>query len=154
MTVCVRAEDVSAEINSRLSTISVTNGFETNIGAKLTRGKRRLPAEDEVPCCNFIEGGDDVADTSGRTQTALVKVVQTYVIDAFDVCDPDNPNDKAHAMIRDIKKVLFKGGRTFDGKVAEVVYKGRDIGARPDGVAIVQARVMIEVSFVEDLANP
>lgn len=83
-----------------------------------------------------------------------MKVEQSYVIDSFDVCDPDNPNDKAHAMIRDVKKALFKDGRTLGGVVVALNYKGRDMGARPDGVAMVQSRVMISVEFAEDLANP
>jgi hypothetical protein len=154
MTVFVKAADVAIEITSRLAGILVANGHESDIGSTVHRGKRKLPMEDEVPCCILIEGADEIEDTAGRSQTALVKVRQTYYIDAFSACDPDNPNDAAHAMIRDIKRVLFKGGRTFDGKVAEVSYLGRDIGPRPDGVALVQARVMIDVSFAEDLANP
>lgn len=154
MTVYVKSADVSAEIDARIESITTANGAETNIGTNVFRGKRKLPGEDDVPCVIIIEGADEIEDSAGRSQTALVKVRQSYVIDAFDVCDPDNPNDKAHAMIRDIKRVLFKDGRTFGGKVAEVTYTGRDIGPRPDGVALVQARVMIDVSFAEDLANP
>lgn len=154
MTSYVKSEDVSKEIDTRLGAILLTNGAETNIGQSVRRGKRKLPAEDEVPCCVLIEGDDDVEDTAGRTQTALVKVRQSYVIDAFDRCDPDNPNDKGHAMIRDIKRALFRDGRNFGGKVVEVKYMGRDIGPRPDGVAIVMVRLMIDVSFAEDLANP
>lgn len=154
MTVFVRAADVAAEIVARIQTITVALGAETNIGANVLQGKRKLPADDEVPCAILIEGEDSVDEAAGRTQSALVKVTQSYLIDGFDVCDPNNPNVKGHAMIRDIKRVLFKDGRTFGGRVVEVKYLGRDIGPRPDGVALVQARVMIEVSFAEDLANP
>lgn len=154
MTVYVKSSEVAAEIVARLSTITVANGYETDIGLSIKRGRRKLPIESEVPCSVLIEGNDNVDDASGRIQTALVKVTQPYLIDGFDVCDPDNPNDKAHAMIRDIKRVLFKDGRTFGGKVVEVTYQGKDIGPRADGAAFVQARVAIEVSFAEDLANP
>lgn len=154
MTTYVKSEDVSNEIALRLAGILLANGAETDVGGNVRRGKRKLPAEDDVPCCVLIEGDDEVEDTAGRTQTALVKVSQSYVIDAFDRCDPDNPNDKGHAMIRDIKRALFRDGRNFGGKVIEVKYRGRDIGPRPDGVAIVMARLMIDVSFAEDLANP
>lgn len=154
MAVFVRSADVAHEISTRLSTIRTANGYETEIGSNVFRGKRKLPADDEVPLCILIEGDDRVDDDAGRQRTALIKVTQTYVIDGFSTCDPDNPNDAAHAMIRDIKKVLFKDGRTFGGKVSEVVYQGRDIGPRTDGVAIVQARVVVTVSFAEDLANP
>lgn len=154
MTVFVRAADVASEIVRRVGLITVAQGAETDIGLNVHQGKRKLPADGEVPCAILIEGDDSVDDTAGRTKTALIKVTQAYIIDGFSVCDPDNPNVAAHAMIRDIKRVLFADGRTFGDTVAEVKYLGRDIGPRPDGVALVQARVMIEVSFAEDLANP
>lgn len=154
MTTFVRAEDVAEEIATRISAISIANGCETDIGLRLMRGRRKMPGDDEPPCSVLIEGGDELDDNAGRSQTARIKVRQTYMIDGFDRCDPDNPNTKAHAMIRDIKRALFKGDRNFGGKVFEVAYLGRDIGPRPDGVALVQVRVMIEVSFAEDLANP
>lgn len=154
MTTYTKASEVSDEIARRLQTISPATGYETNIGVNVLRGRRKLPGDDEAPCCNLIEGSDEILDTVGRTGAAIVKVEQSYVIDSFDVCDPDNPNDKAHAMIRDVKKALFKDGRTLGGVVVALNYKGRDMGARPDGVAMVQSRVMISVEFAEDLANP
>lgn len=155
MTTYTRAADISAEINTRLAAILVTNGCETDIGADVQLGRRKVPADDETPCTQLVEAPDTVEDTAGRMQAALVKARIRYLIDAFDRCDPKNPNVKAHAMIRDIKRAIFKGGnRTFGGLVAEVAYKGRDIGARPDGSPYVQVRVVIEVSYAEDLANP
>lgn len=154
MTVFVRSEDVAEEIATRLSTISIANGFETDIGRDVQRGRRKVPSDDEPPCCQLVEVNDEVMDAAGRTQVSLVKVSQPFVIDAFDACDSNNPNVQAHKMIRDIKRVLFKGGRTLGGKASEVVYMGKDIGPRPDGASLVQARVVIKVSFVEDLANP
>lgn len=154
MTVFVKAEDISNEIAARISSITLVNGCETNIGTRLMRGRRKIPADDEPPCAVLIEGNDSIDDTNGRSQGARVKLRQTYMIDGFDRCDPNNPNVKAHAMIRDIKRALFNGDRNFGGRVFEVNYLGRDIGPRPDGVGLVQARVAIEVTYAEDLANP
>lgn len=125
---------------------------ETNIGRKVMRGRRRLPADEEVPCIIIAEGPDTVEDRPGRAPQVYIQ--QTYTIDAFDACDPDNPNDKAHAMIRDIKRAIFSDGTTLGGQVKACDYVGRDIGPRPDGVALVQARVVIGVSYVETLHNP
>jgi hypothetical protein len=154
MTVFVTNEAVATEIATRLSQISIANGSETDIGLRVQEGRRRLPAEDEVPCIQLVEGNDDLDDEAGRSQSARIKVSQSYVLDAFDNCDPDNPNRQAHKMIRDLKRAIFQGDRTFGGKVFDVRYLGKDIGPRPDGKALVQARIAIRVSFAEDLSNP
>lgn len=152
MSTYTRASDVAAEVSARLATIRLTSGAETDIGRDVMRGRRNLPEDDKPPCIVVIEGNDDPRDTPGRIPSCHTSL--PFVIDSFDVCDPDNPNDKAHAMIRDIKRALFKDGATLGGQVRSVKYTGRDIGPRPDGAALVQARVSIEVEFVEDLQNP
>lgn len=154
MTVYVRAEDVSEEIVTRIQRIRIANGFETDIGRQILRGRVKVPADDMPPCTALIEGNDDTEDTAGKLRSAQIKVRVPFMIDGFDACDPDQPNVKAHAMIRDIKRAIFHDGRTLGEKVVEVSYLGRDIGPRPDGVGLVQVRVAIEVSYAEDLANP
>lgn len=152
MTTYFTSGEISNEIKTRLQTILIANGSETDIGRDVTMGRRKLPGDDRPPCLMVFEGADDVRDQPGRIPSVLLS--QQYVIDAFDKCDPDNPNVAALAMIRDVKKAIFKDGGTFGGKVKSVNYLGRDIGPRPDGAALVQARIMISVSFVEDLTNP
>ncbi len=146
------AGQVSDEIKSRLMSILIANTAETDIGRDVMMGRRKIPGEEQPPCIQVLEGMDEVRDSPGKVPTVLVS--QDYHIDGFDHCDPDNPNDKALAMIRDIKRAIFRDGSTWGGKVRNVIYRGRDIGPRPDGVALVQARVMISVEYVEDLANP
>ena len=152
MTTLFTALEVSNSISERLQTIRIADGFQTDIGAKVMMGRRKIPGDDEPPCIIVGEGSDDVQDQPGRIPSVLVS--QDYLIDGFDECDPDNPNLKAHAIIRDIKTALFYDGVTLGGKVKKVNYLGRDIGPRADGVALVQARVMISVEYVEDLTNP
>lgn len=146
------AAAVSAEITRRLSGILLANGCETDIGRDIMLGRRKIPGDDRPPCIVLMEGGDDPLDQPGRLPTVLIS--QSYVIDGFDVCDPDNPNTKAHAIVRDLKRAIFAGGTTLSGAVKTVKYLGRDIGPRPDGVALVQARILISVEYVEDLSNP
>lgn len=152
MSTYTKAGDIAAEIAGRLARIRIIGGFETDIGRDVKRGRRKLPADDAPPCVVMFEGDDTPTDRPGRIPLVLVQ--QAYVFDAFDKCDPDNPNDQAHKLIRDMKRVIFAGDATLGGMVSKVMYLGRDIGPRPDGVALVQARVMIAVEFVEDLTTP
>jgi len=150
------SEEVAAEIKGRLDAILVTNSCETNIGTKVFQGRRKIN-NDEVPCAVLIEGEDTVTDLAGR-QLTDARLAQRYVLIGYDACDPENPNVKAHAMIRDLKRAIYKTAGVpsgnLGGAVRAVRYQGRDIGPRADGVAIVMAIVEIVVEFSEDLANP
>lgn len=152
MTTYTRAADVSTEILRRLKTIRLANGCETDIGRDVLAGRRKIPGDDQPPCLIVLEGADDPRDQPGRIPSVLIS--QSYVFDGYDKCDPDNPNTKAHAIIRDIKRAIFAGDATLGSTVKSVSYLGRDIGPRPDGAALVQARVMVSVEFVEDLTRP
>lgn len=142
---------IALHISALLSSITVANGFETDIGTRVFRGKLSK-VEDDVPCAVLIEAEDHVPDDSGPTE---IIVDQDFVIGGYVFCDPDNPNDAAHAVIRDIKRAVFPGedrDRSWNRLVKRVSYKGRDIGPRTDGVNIVFAVVRISVRYVEKLS--
>lgn len=155
MTDITTAGALAIELATRIGRIRTATGFETEIGRTVWRGRRKMPGDDEPPCSVVYEGPDDVVSKPGRIPQLLVS--QSYFIDGFDKCDPDNPNDQAHKMIRDIKRALFVNPTTgvantdFEGRVRAVDYIGRDIGPRPDGGALVHARVMILIQYIETL---
>lgn len=146
-----KAGDISSALSERLATIKVANGFETDIGLLVMRGTRKVE-DDQVPCCVLIEGADRSEQGAGRLPVA--KVEQEYILGGYAPCDPGNPNDAAHKVLRDLKRAIFKGDTTLGGRVPRVEYKGRDIGPRTDGVPIVFAMIEISVTYVEDLTNP
>lgn len=146
-----QASALAAEIEARIERISIANGFNTDIGVRILRGRRRID-DDQVPSVVIAEGLDSPTPGPGRLPTA--EVSQTYMLISYHECDPDHPNDQAHLMIKDLKRAIFHDGVTLGGKVPRVKYAGRDIGPRADGVGIVCASIEIAVSFVEDLSNP
>lgn len=145
------APAIASELASRLAQITVANGYVTNIGSKVFRGKRKIE-DSAVPCAVLIEAEDMVEDRPGRLPAA--QITQRYVLGGYEQCDPDNPNDMAHSIIRDIKRAVFPGDGNLGGKVRAVKYRGRDIGPRTDGQPIVFAVVEIDIEYVEDLTNP
>lgn len=151
MTTINSASGVAIELSTRLAKITIANGFNTDIGLRVMRGRRRID-DSHVPCIAIAEGMDHVIPGPGRFANAEIE--QAYHFLAYDVCHPDHPNDKAHLIIKDLKRAVFSDGATLGGQVKKVDYKGRDIGPRGDGVGIVCASIEIVVKFVEDLANP
>ena len=151
MTIYTTAQQVADGVAERIALISTANGYETDIGQRLFKGRRAVD-ESAVPCSVLIEGNDTPVDRPGRLPAVSIK--QRYVIAAYVACDPNNPNVAAHAAIRDIKRAMFNGDGNFGGKVLKVTYQGRDIGPRADGVPVVFVTVEIDVDYVEDLTNP
>lgn len=153
-TLLQRAEDIGTELSTRLAACTKALGAETDLGLKVYRGRRHVD-DTMLPCAVVIEGDDAPARGNVKTQ---VKLDQRYVLFAYVPCDPDNPNDAAHAAIRDMKRALFKTNGVPDnrlgGKVRDLEYLGRDIGPRSDGSAFVLAAIEVGVEYVEDLANP
>lgn len=154
-----RARDVALHINDLMAGITKANGYETDIGVRVFRGKRKID-DTHVPCAVMLEGEDKPGSEQGRGSQ---QVTQSYVLGGYAECDPDHPNDTAHQIISDIKKAIFSvaddnrvdrlsGTVSFGGRVKSVTYRGRDIGPRTDGVAIVFAVVHIDVVFVEQLS--
>lgn len=149
--------DLATHITDRLKLVLAANGAETDLGARVFRGRHNVD-KDVVPCCVLFEGPDSPVDQPGRASMTSVQVAPRYVLAAYVPCDPDNPNDAAHAAVRDLKRAMFRDNGApsgnFGGRVRKVTYKGRDIGPRADGVPVVFVTVDIVVEFAEDLANP
>lgn len=152
MTTFTTAEEVSAEVNRRVALITVANGAETDIGLTVMQGRTKIPADEELPCTQVIELPDEVLQQTERN--TRVKVGMRFYLDAFSQCEANNPNLKARAMIRDMKRAIFGDGGTFNNMVYNIDYVGKDIGPRPDGAATVQARLAFDVVWAEDLAKP
>jgi len=152
MATLTRSEDVAAEVVARLITLTKDQGAETDIGSTVYQGRGgdKIDA-DQIPCISVIEGNDNPASVTVRTQ---IKNGQKYLLFAYLTCDPLHPNLAAHAAIRDMKRAMFRDGPRMGGKVAQVTYLGREIAPRSDGAAFVLAAIEVEIEFVEDLANP
>lgn len=144
-----KASDIAEYLTTLLAGVTIANGYHTDIGLRVFRGKRSK-VEEQIPCAVLIEGEDHPGESAGRES---IKIVQDYVVGGYVACDPDNPNDAAHLVLKDIKKVLFQQGPRMGNRVTNISYSGRDIGPRPDGVAIVFAVVHISITFAETLAD-
>lgn len=155
-TALTTAAEIAEHISNRLALVRTANGCETDLGREVFRGRHQI-GDEQVPCVVVFEGPDSPTDQSGRTMTN-VQIAPRYVLAAYVPCDPKHPNDAAHAAVRDIKRAMYREGTqpsaNFGGRVRRVIYKGRDIGPRADGKAIVFVTVDLVVEASEDLANP
>lgn len=161
MKALTKAGDIAQHLCGLIAGITTANGSETDIGMTVYQGRRNFEdrnIKEEGPCAVLLEGEDRPGGQAGR-DALLIR--QDYIVGGYVLCDPDNPNIAAHAVIRDIKRALFtKQDSRLGGQVAltgcanTIEYKGRDIGARTDGHPIVFAVVHITVEYAETLTDP
>ena len=150
------ANDFAVEISNRMAAVSITNGFDTDIGLRVFRGRRRLD-ENQLPCAVLIER----PDAATKQSLGKVKVTRKYVLEGHAACEPDNPNDAGHKIISDLKRAIFTGNITIDGRLTAngqkaflLEYEGSSIAPREDGISVVSANIEVSIEFVEDLSNP
>lgn len=141
-----RTSELARYLATLLTEITVANGYMTDIGTHVFRGRRNVDASNS-PCCVLIEGEDDPQDSGAAGEFTLVK--QRYAISAILRCDPDNPNDAANDAVEDITHALFQHGQRLGGRVKRLDYAGRDIGPRADGEATVQVVVHVDATIAQ-----
>ncbi len=148
------ANDIALAVSARLATISVANGYNTDIGLKSYRGRKRLD-KTHMPCTVLIER-DDQPTGQSLQKLPQVKVKQKYVLEGHAFCNADNPNDMGHKIIADLKKAIWSNPFTYgaDQRAITLMYEGKSIAPREDGIDVVAAAVEISVEFVEYLSNP
>ena len=74
MTPFFRAEDIGLHVQQCLSSITKANGYETDLGTRVFRGRRSID-DSAVPCAVVLEGPDSVADShDGRKP--MVRLMQ------------------------------------------------------------------------------
>ena len=143
-----KAAYIATALAARLAQVRTTNGYETNVGQVVFRGRRNT---EPGPHITLYEGEDTVKE---QTLKAMVHLTQVYVAEAVDACDPDNPNDRAHQMLSDLKRAVFGSDQTLGGLVKMVEYRGRLIGTREEGQDYCFASIRFAVEYVEDLKAP
>lgn len=158
MTTYTTASEVAAEVYARVQDIKIENGYETEMGRTVFQGKVKVVDEQvqqAIYCVSVLEGIQVVEEQAAQGRLPAVRVEQRYGLVGYAVCDLDQPNLAAHAMLRDFKRAIWKGGdSTWGGKVRSVQYRTTDIGPRPDGVAIVMALLEFGVEYAEQLGQP
>lgn len=143
------ASEISDLLAARLAQIMIANGYQTDIGAKVMLGRRRLD-ESHIPCAILVEGDD--TPKSEQRDRVLLEVV--YMLEGHAACDPDNPNVTAHKIVSDLKKAIWADSAISGPNVKNLRYLGRQIQPREDGQATVAAGIEISLEFAEQLSSP
>ncbi|MDX9717243.1 MAG: hypothetical protein RBT67_07710 [Thauera sp.] len=156
MSTTSKAAAIAAAIAARLATITRANGYHTNAGLHVWRGRTAIDA-DELPSITLFEQEDQVEDqriTTATDPTAIdAHLLLPFVVEASTHCDPDHPNLAGHALVADIKRAIFSGDLTWGSLASHTRYIGRTLGPREGGADIVTVTVQIRIGYTENLAT-
>lgn len=151
-----KAKAVAAYMHSLVSDITTANGYLTDIGLRVFRG--RIALDDSCPpCVTIIETTDSSDDTTANGTN--VAISQRFVFEAALPCDPDNPNDAAHDVICDLMKAVFRdvdprSSGIVGREVSRIEYISKNIVPRKEGTSIVSASIAVNVRYSFDLKKP
>lgn len=152
-----KANDIAQRIVERLSDIRTAEGYETDAGLNVFRGRKAVP---ELPAIVLFEledlVEDQAADGSGHPAGVAVNagLLLPFDIQALAACEPAQHMTTGHALVADIKRAVFGGDMRWGGLATHTRYIGRSIEPRTDGDTTVSVLVQIRVGIVEDLARP
>lgn len=148
--------DIATAVRARLANISIANGFYTDAGLRIFTGRRNVDQAD-VPCLVINEGEDSVfAQKDTRVSLGLAMAVQGFI-----ACDPDDPYQAGHRLVRDIKRAIFTEhdagyphwGRRGDDTplVNRTTYVGRTVSQREDGASLLSVVVQVRFDVADTL---
>ena len=138
-------ETALTELETRLATISVVNGFNTELGASVFPAGTYL-TEDDAPCLALYEArpdNDGVMQVAAGMQTACgQEFVARYMVQAFIKRDEaQTPLAVAQAAARDILRALMGAnhGALAGAKLHRIEGQGR--GLTPKGGNVIPVLV-------------
>lgn len=142
---------------SRVKLITKANGYCTDAGKEIFKGRVQLFEQDELPAITILEGDEQVLDRSYEKTKLRYELSITGAAKAT----PKNPLDSAHELLGDLKKALFPtdalkdtGFDRLNGLVTKFEYNGRSMAAREDGSKTSYCTVFIAVEYVETPGTP
>jgi hypothetical protein len=145
-----KANDIAEAIKARIETIRTANGYATDIGQTVHRGRRQLETPDTA---TLYEGEEDASKPRAVPYTATAII--NFTIEACAHCDPDNPDIAGHILIADIQRAVFSDDNTLSGLLSETIqYAGRVIQPRIDGQSIVNVQVRLQATYTLTPATP
>lgn len=156
---------IISAIVTRLKTISVLNGYQTNNGTRVEDSRPNWDETSDLPAISVFEGrtgSAEAPDSRRRTVHVMPVMIKTFLKRGTDAAN-------ARLAIADIKQAILGTGSQSDGFLAErwpVTVGGKQIGqamvTRETGHSIeyaegsfevVGAQVEIEVQYITDKFN-
>lgn len=146
-------------LTSALQQITVSNGYRTELGNNVFRGRNRFGETDPLPMVSILENPEQpesrASNYSGKSLEVNSLIIQGFTKDEF-----ANPTDPAHDLMADVIKVIALEKRKVEEGtgLGEVGIKDIRVGqyvVRPSDEVSSEAYgyVFVDVEFVNDMID-
>ena len=141
--------DVLTVLQVKLAKISTANGFHTDAGAEIYRGRETLGEHDPVPALSVFYEGE-------KASRPLVNCLRhhidgSFVVVGFVEVDPRDPMRCPLELLDDIKRALFSSSSYSEWHpiVQDVHYDQSGVLYRDEGGTLGQVAVMLTIQWQE-----
>lgn len=150
-------------IQACLADITVANGYHTDAGKNVFRGREDLFGEDQaLPCLSIFEDEETSDESKAQPEMQRYATDVRYVVLGVTAADPQNPLDAGHLLKADIQRALFRrrnataGARAdlLGGTVRQFVYLASAVVPRGDGGRLTEAAVKCKALYSLNASDP
>lgn len=131
-------------IQGYMSSISVVNGYHTDVGANTTLEPFQMEADEAVEALSIVEDDDEVASKTTESRQSVINVI----LEAYVPITEENSQLRAHQIREDILRALPTKTRNWPKGIYGVDVMSRKILQRPQGFSytVVQIRVQLQLN--------
>ena len=120
-------------LSDLLKTISVANGYKTDINGAVFRGRDMFGDGDPLPLLSILEIPVPFEFIEVPRGSAAAAGEWGLLIQGFVPDDPTNPTDPAHYLMADVKRALATEKRRASGQNSNGIF---DMGGRVEDIII------------------
>lgn len=99
-------------IEARLKTITIVNGYKTDLGATVTEGMLIEAEPPVIPAINFYDAAETGESEAGMVKKALQLIVETYDKQASNVATPQSLTVAVRKHVIDVEQAIFRDPAT------------------------------------------
>lgn len=150
-------QQVLEKLVQRLAKVRQCNGFASDAGLHIFKGREDIWGEFETyPCITVLSGEQTTQQQVGHK----VRVFGDFIVVGLTESDPQCPLEAGHALEGDLMRALFPeaaavtGNDRLDGAATNVFYDGGLVAPREDGGRTTAAVINLRVEYTRHLFNP
>jgi hypothetical protein len=156
-----QAERALCEIERRLKSVRVADGYHTDSGLHVSRSTQRTNLA-YLPAIVIWDSGEDPRSKSGDLPSGSFNLDLKITVEVYAKANLDNTGEVLEQLKADVKRSIFGNGNSHgalgdsperSGKIGAIGYTGATAFPRAEGAASEGISMTFTVRYSEDFAK-